>query len=153
MKIRIETDPSITEDEVIIRCGKISDSILKMEHALNDLCISDTNFIFYKGDTEFYLPLDSILFFETEDNQVFAHTKKDVYQTKYRLYELEELLPGFFIRVSKSTILNVSHVLSIKKNLTASSEVWFEGTHKQVYVSRNYNKQLKQRLEEKRLKR
>ena len=33
MKIRIETDPSITEDEVIIRCGKISDSILKMEHA------------------------------------------------------------------------------------------------------------------------
>ena len=80
MKIRIETDPSITEDEVIIRCGKISDSILKMEHALNDLCISDTNFIFYKGDTEFYLPLDSILFFETEDNQVFAHTKKDVYR-------------------------------------------------------------------------
>lgn len=62
MKIRIETDPSITEDEVIIRCGKISDSILKMEHALNDLCISDTNFIFYKGDTEFYLPLDNILF-------------------------------------------------------------------------------------------
>ena len=101
MKIRIETDPSITEDEVIILCGKISDSILKMEHALNDLCISDTNFIFYKGDTEFYLPLDSILFFETEDNQVFAHTKKDVYQTKYRLYELEELLPGSFIRVSK----------------------------------------------------
>ena len=145
MKIRIETDPSITEDEVIIRCGKISDSILKMEHALNDLCISDTNFIFYKGDTEFYLPL--------EDNQVFAHTKKDVYQTKYRLYELEEFLPGSFIRVSKSTILNVSHVLSIKKNLTASSEVWFEGTHKQVYVSRNYYKQLKQRLEEKRLKR
>ena len=94
-----------------------------------------------------------ILFFETEDNQVFAHTKKDVYQTKYRLYELEELLPGSFIRVSKSTILNVSHVLSIKKNLTASSEVWFEGTHKQVYVSRNYYKQLKQRLEEKRLKR
>ena len=66
MKIRIETDPSITEDEVIILCGKISDSILKMEHALNDLCISDTNFIFYKGDTEFYLPLDSILFFEKE---------------------------------------------------------------------------------------
>lgn len=112
MKIRIEKDPSITEDEVIIRCGKISDSILKIEH-----------------------------------------TKKDVYQTKYRLYELEELLSGSFIRVSKSTILNVSHVLSIKKNLTASSEVWFEGTHKQVYVSRNYYKQLKQRLEEKRLKR
>ena len=154
MKIRIETDSSITEDEVIIRCGKISDSILKMEHALNDLCISDTNFIFYKGDTEFYLPLDSILFFETEDNQVFAHTKKDVYQTKYRLYELEELLPGSFIRVIRTRRYCTSVMFyPLKRTYPASSEVWFEGTHKQVYVSRNYYKQLKQRLEEKRLKR
>ena len=153
MKIKIETDPAIMENEVIIRCGKIDDSIIKMEHALTDLCNANTNFIFYQDDKEFYFPLDNILFFETESNQVYAHTKKDVYQAKYRLYELEKMLPDCFIRVSKSTILNVYHVLSIKRNLTASSEVWFEGTHKQVYVSRNYYKQLKQRLEEKRLSR
>lgn len=153
MKIKIETDPAIMENEIIIRCGKIDDSIIKMEHALTDLCNANTNFIFYQDDKEFYFPLDNILFFETEGNQIYAHTKKDVYQAKYRLYELEKMLPDCFIRVSKSTILNVYHVLSIKRNLTASSEVWFEGTHKQVYVSRNYYKQLKQRLEEKRLSR
>ena len=68
------------------------------------------------------------------------------------LYELEELLPGQFMRVSKSAILNTSHVYSITKNLSSSSVVQFRNTHKQVYVSRMYYKPLKCKLEEKRIK-
>jgi len=109
--------------------------------------------VFYKDATEYYLELDEILFFETDETGISAHTKKDVYQTKYKLYELEDLLPGFFMRVSKSTILNTRHIYSINRNLTASSVVAFSGTHKQVYVSRYYYKPLISKLEEKRLKR
>lgn len=54
------------------------------------------------------------------------------------------------MRVSKSTILNLNHIYSITKNLTASSIVEFINTHKQVYISRYYYKPLKCRLEEKR---
>ena len=61
------------------------------------------------------------------------------------------MLPGFFMRVSKSTILNINGIYAITKNITASSIVQFERSHKQVFVSRNYYKALKQRLEEKRL--
>jgi len=109
--------------------------------------------VFYKDATEYYLELDEILFFETDESGISAHTRKDVYQTKYKLYELEDLLPGFFMRVSKSTILNTRHIYSINRNLTASSVVAFAGTHKQVYVSRYYYKPLISKLEEKRLKR
>lgn len=77
---------------------------------------------------------------------------KEIYQTRYKLYELEELLPGQFMRVSKSAILNTSHVYSITKNLSSSSVVQFRNTHKQVYVSRMYYKPLKCKLEEKRIK-
>jgi len=66
------------------------------------------------------------------------------------LYELEEMLPNNFVRVSKSTILNVNQIYSINRNLTSSSLVQFYKSYKQVYVSRNYNKILKQRLEERR---
>lgn len=104
----------------------------------------------YKGNVEYYISLDNILFFETMDNCISAHTVNNVYETTYRLYELEELLPGYFMRVSKSTILNLNHIYSISRNLTASSEVQFNNTHKQVYVSRYYYKSLKCRLEEKR---
>lgn len=38
---------------------------------------------------------------ETDGNAIQVHTRDDIYQTRYKLYELEELLPGQFMRVSK----------------------------------------------------
>ncbi len=52
-------------------------------------------YVFYKGNTEYYLPLKDILFFQTEGEQILAYTKEDVYEMKYKLYQLEEMLPGF----------------------------------------------------------
>lgn len=55
------------------------------------------------------------------------------------------------MRVSKSTILNTDRVYSLTRNLTASSLVTFAGSHKQVYVSRNYYKALVNKIKEKRV--
>ena len=152
MKIRIEIDTTLSEDEILIRCQTMDEKIVKIQQTLQDLVTSRQNFVFYKGATEYYLPLENILFFETTPEGICAHTHEDIYETKCKLYELEECLPGYFMRVSKSTILNVNYVYSITRNLTASSLVEFRDSHKHVYVSRNYYKALKSRLEEKRLK-
>lgn len=152
MKIRIEIDEGIAEDEVIIRCRGLTEEVTTVQKAVSDVVNASQRFPFFKGNTEYYLALDEILFFETDDSGISAHTKNEMYQTKYKLYELEDILPGVFMRVSKSTILNTRHIYSISRNLTASSVVAFEGTHKQVYVSRYYYKPLISKLEEKRLK-
>ncbi len=152
MKIRIEIDEGMAEDEVIVRCRGLTEEVTAVQKAVSDVVNASQRFPFYKGNTEYYLALDEILFFETDDSGISAHTKKEMYQTKYKLYELEDILPGVFMRVSKSTILNTRHIYSISRNLTASSVVAFEGTHKQVYVSRYYYKPLISKLEEKRLK-
>ena len=145
MKIRIEIDQTITEEEVIIRCARLSDRVNNLQTILlKDQ--EEKKFVFYKDDTEFFLPIDEILFFETSDNQVWAHTKSDEYQVKLKLYELENSLPGYFMRVSKSSVLNIKKVYSISKNLTASSKVEFFDSHKVVYVSRNYYKALKEKM-------
>jgi len=151
MKVRIEIDEKLTEDEVLIRCSRLDEKAQKVYETLQEITKETKRIIFYKGNTEFYFPLENILFFETTDNCVSAHTVDSIYQTEYRLYELEEMLPGFFMRVSKSTILNLNHIYSITRNLTASSAVEFTGTHKQVFVSRYYYKPLKCRLDEKRI--
>ena len=153
MKIRIEIDENLIEDEVVIHCAGINDEVTKVQKAISEVVNATQKLVFYKDTTEYYLELGEILFFETDESGISAHTKKEVYQTKYKLYELEDLLPGFFMRVSKSTILNTRHIYSINRNLTASSVVAFAGTHKQVYVSRYYYKPLISKLEEKRLKR
>ena len=151
MKIRIEIDETIPEDEVVIRCKGLSEEVTAIQKAVSDVVNASSRFPFYKGNTEYYLALDEILFFETDENGISAHTKDEMYKTKYKLYELEDILPGAFMRVSKSTILNTKHIYSISRNLTASSVVAFQGTHKQVYVSRYYYKPLISKLEEKRL--
>lgn len=151
MKIRIEIDENSTEDEVIIRCREFTKQVAAVQKAVSGVNNVFGKLLLYKGNTEYYLMLDEILFFETDENGISAHTRNEVYQTRYKLYELEDFLPGVFMRVSKSTILNTDHIYSIDRNLTASSVVAFQGTHKQVYVSRYYYKPLISKLEEKRL--
>lgn len=151
MKIRIEIEDGISEEEVVIRCRGITEQIKAIQTAVSDVVNIAQKFPLCKGSTEYYVPLDEILFFETEEGVIHAHTRDEIYQTGYRLYELEDMLPGVFMRVSKSTIVNMRHIYSIHRNLTSSSVVAFRGTHKQVFVSRYYYKPFINKLEEKRV--
>lgn len=149
MKIRIEVDGEIAEDEVVIRCRELNGTVQKIQQSIMQAA-QNTNLIFYKDGVEYYLPLDTILFFETRENAIDAHTADNVFQIKQKLYELEELLPNYFTRIAKSTIINTDHIYSIDRTLTSSGLIRFNNTHKQVYVSRNYYKHLKTRLDERR---
>jgi Response regulator of the LytR/AlgR family len=150
MKIRVELDNEIKENEVIIKCNELNEEVRNIQIVLGELLSQKKHITFYKGETEYYLSLEEILFFETEESGICAHTINNIYNVKYKLYELEELLPGYFMRVSKSTILNTNHIYSITKSISSSSRVEFQNTHKQVYVSRYYYKPLKIKLLEKR---
>ncbi len=150
MKVRIEIEEELQEEEVVIRCSKMNEQILKIQAAIMEHAGGKQHIALKNGDTEYYLPLEEILFFETENKTVYAHTRDKMLETEYKLYELEELLPGSFMRISKSAIVNLEPIYSITRNLTASSVVEFVHSHKQIYVSRNYYKPLVERLAEKR---
>lgn len=150
MKIRIEVDDRIEENEVIVRCNELNDEIKNIQKVLAEILSKNKQIIFYKGNTEYYISLEDILFFETEESGIIAHTINDMYVVKYKLYELEDILPMNFLRVSKSTILNTNHIYSITRNITSASIVEFQKTHKKVFVSRHYYKLLQFKLLEKR---
>lgn len=146
MKIRIEVDGSIKENEIIIRVGELDKNVYELQNIITNIISKREQIIFFKENIEYYIALEKILFFETEENKIFGHTRDDMYEVKYKLYELEEILPIEFIRVSKSTIINVKDINSIKKNITSSSVVNFQNTHKSTYVSRRYFNDLKTRI-------
>ena len=141
MKLRIELTDGSVEDEVVIRCGRVDDNVQKLQEFI--LNMSAPGITFYKDSQEYYLQLEDILFFETEGEQVFAHTVGDAFKVKHRLYELEEMLPRVFTRAAKGTIVNTRQIYAIDRNLTSSSKISFNGTHKHIYVSRHYYKSLK----------
>ena len=151
MKIKIEIDEALVEEEIVIRCKSLNEDVISIQKRITDAVNSRMQLEVSKGEKEYYLIIDEILFFETDGSGVVVHTATQMYETKHKLYELEDLLPGNFIRVSKSSILNSAKVRAIHKNITGASEVEFTGSNKKVFVSRNYFKLLMAKLEEKRL--
>lgn len=152
MKIRIEVDEGREEEEVLIRCRQVSEEVLQLEKSLRRVEKEFQNILLYRNKTEYVVPVREIYFFETEGDAVYAHTKKESFLTEMKLYELENFLPESFLRISKSTIVNVRYIYSITRNVTASSEVRLMDTHKEVFVSRNYYKQLREKLVEMRMR-
>ena len=150
MRILLEIDKSISENEIIIKCNEANDDIKRIQKAILDLSSNKNSIIFFKNDNEYYLSYEEILFFETEGNIIYGHTSNDVYKVKYKLYELLEILPSNFLRISKSTIINVNNIFSVNYNLTSSSLIQFQKSHKQVYASRLYSKELRNKLCERR---
>lgn len=63
MKIRIEVDENIKENEVIIRCNELDEEIKKIQKLLLEIASQNKQMIFYKGNTEYYISLENILFF------------------------------------------------------------------------------------------
>lgn len=148
VKVKIELIDGLEEPEIVIRCDTVDDTVQSIHRFIAQQSPGMPKVVFYQGDTEYYFPLDDILFFETESEQVYAHTASESYRIKYKLYELEDLLPRQFVRVAKSTIVNANRVYSVRRDLTSSSLIQFASTHKNVYASRHYYKNLRERLSE-----
>lgn len=145
VKIKTIIENDLKETEIIIKCSAIDDEIVNLTKLLS----KQQPVAFSKDNTDYFFSVSEVLFFETEDNKIFAQTANDSYVVKEKLYELEQKLPAAFLRISKSTILNINKIHSITRNLTAASLVEFIGTHKKVYVSRRYYALLRQKLENK----
>ena len=148
MKVRIEIDGNCAEEEIIIRCSEISEEVQRVQKLISSNLSVSPQLTLYKDTQEFYIPLRQILFFEASGESVYAHTPDEAFRAKRRLYELEDILPNFFARISKSTIVNTLHIMSVSRNVASSSLIQFHKSHKQVYVSRYYYKQLQQKLQE-----
>lgn len=151
MKVRIEIEEGLTEEEVVIRCGQLSDFVVNIQNYLAQQNGGKRCLALRKGETQFFIPMEEISFFETDGRELRAHTAEKIFSCDYKLYELEELLPGCFMRISKSSIANLDHVYSITRNLTASSVMEFRGSNKKALLSRSYYKAVTERLNARRL--
>jgi DNA-binding LytR/AlgR family response regulator len=151
MKIRIETDNDIKEPEIVIRGRNLDNETLRIQTAILDALSKTRKLELLRDGKEYYLSPESVLFFTAIDGKTHAHTPKNVYEVKQKLYELEETLPRSFVRAGKSVVIGSKYVLSISRNLAGPSTVQFRGTHKQIKVSRGYYKQLRDKLKERSL--
>ena len=84
MKIQIEIDENLMEEEVIIRCAGLNDIVQEVQKAVSEAASGTQTAVFSKGEQEYYFPLSKVLFFETDGNTINVHTADDIYETRYR---------------------------------------------------------------------
>ncbi len=149
LKIRTEISDS---EEIIIRCRERNDRIRSLESAIESALRGENEISLFDGGVEFFVPKSSILYFESSDGKVYAHTADRVYTAPYKLFELESIMPSSFTRVSKSTIANVAEISYLRRELVGNGEMGFRRCDKKVYFSRAYFKLLQYKIDEMRLK-
>ena len=112
MKLFLREIPTVSETEVEIRFRERDSEVDNLVRAISssDDALAGIN---EKGDTEMiYISL--ILYIEAVDRDVFAYKTSGVYRIRKTLYELEDdLKEKLFVRISKSTIVNIKAVKSI----------------------------------------
>lgn len=97
-------------------------------------------------ERQYEISVTDIYYIEAVDNHTFFYTKGKVYESKHKLYELEEMLrEKHFLRISKSMILNLMKVSSIKPALNGRFTALLS-SDEQIIISRKYVPELKKAL-------
>lgn len=143
MKITINIDPSLKDTEIAVNCSALTPEI---ESIITALRIMDSQMTVIKDDESVILDITKIVYIESVDRKTFVYTEKECYETKLKLYEMEERLCGSgFLRISKSCLVQLKYVRSIKAELERRLRLTLENGE-QMIVSRQYADELKKRL-------
>ena len=142
MKIIIQQPNEGEEDEIIVKCRDINPEIVQLLNKLRNQGL----LIAYIDNEIHRLHHTDIYYVETVNNKTFLYGDTLVYESKLKLYELEEILhPNDFLRVGKSLIINLNKLKSFAPVLSGRLEAVLTNGER-VTISRQYVGVLKERL-------
>lgn len=142
MKVRFKQVSSQDQEEAVI-CGirkteSIQRAIDILEHGIGSIAVV--------GEKNTHLcRMDQIYYVESVDKRTYVYTKDQCFESKSRIYELEEELDSNFLRCAKAMIVNVRKIRSVKSEYNGRMQAQLLNGET-VIVSRSYVKDLKRRL-------
>ena len=143
MKIFINIDPKLTDTEIIINCGSLT---AETESIITALRMADNQLTVIRDGETYILDISKIAYIETVDRRTFVYTENDCYESKLKLYEMDDRLCGSnFLRISKSCIVRLKYIRSLKADFDRRIRITLENGE-QLIASRQYAYELKKRL-------
>ena len=143
MKISINVEEEIKDIEVVISCSRLTPEI---EKVLATLRMMERQLLVKKGEETYILDVSKVIYLESVDRRTFVYTRENVYESGFKLYELEQQLEecGFF-RASKSCVAALRYIRSLKTDVNRKIKVTMENGE-QIMVSRQYAEELRKTL-------
>ena len=143
MEIKVLKIAKEQPEQMEIRCHEITEEIREI---VTFVKTRQGRLTGVQEERQFEIPVPEVCYIEAVDNKVFLYTPKQVYETRQRLYELEELLKEkYFLRVSKSMLLNLMKVQAIKPALNGRFAAVLR-SGEEIIISRKYVPELKAAL-------
>ncbi len=143
MKITIQDIAPGEEEEIIVRCRDLDDALLRM---IRELKVRRGKFTVTENDKIRQIDADNIYYFEAVDNKVFLYLEQDVFEVRYKLYEIEKKYADTdFFRASKSVIINLARVKQFAPDFGGRFEAQMMNGER-LKISRQYVPALKKRL-------
>lgn len=143
MNIKILQIPQNEPEQLEIRCHEETELVREIVTFVKSIQGQLTGII--EGE-QYEIPVSDIYYVESVDNTTFIYSSSKVYETRQKLYEIERILrEKYFLRVSKSLILNLMKVTSIKPALNGRYFAILQGGE-EVIISRKYVPALKKAL-------
>lgn len=144
MKIKVNTNISSEYEEalVTINAPELSEEIQKLIQYISNINVVPNvvpNQIVGNKNNEIYLiDLEKVICFFSKDKNNYVKTKKDTYNVKHKLYELEDSLrQKGFIRISHSCIINVKQVECFDTSILGTILVKLKDGSQQTVSKRN----------------
>lgn len=135
MKITIQESSENIETEILIKCKTVNEEIQRVILMLKS---SEERILGTIDGINHFIEPKEIFYFESVDKKTFMYTQKQVLETTFRLYELEEKLDKLdFFRASKSTIINISKIKKLSPKFNGRLEALLENNEKLI-ISRQY---------------
>ncbi len=144
MKFRLIIDKE-KEEEVVVTAHSRSSLTKKIE----TLVLEDTGadrVAAYTEDEVKLLAFSDIECITVLDGKTYAiDNQNQQYRLKMRLYELEKMLPGYFVRINKSSLANEMRLDRFQATYSGAVDAVFRCGYRE-YVSRRCFSQIKRRF-------
>ena len=116
MKVNLFVSRDIEEPHADIHTNELTDNITK---AMSILESDDANEILAvkNGSDITLLQFDDVFMLRVENKQVKVYAENNEYLIRKPLYQVEESLSGDFVRISKTTIVNLKKIKRVAPSL------------------------------------
>ena len=130
-------------EQIEIRCHEVTDRVREI---VTFIKTTQGQLTGVQDGNQYEIPVTDICYVEAVDNRVFLYTGQQVYETRQKLYELEEVLrEKYFLRISKSMLLNLMKIKAIKPALNGRFMAILQ-SGEEIIISRKYVPALKETL-------
>lgn len=135
MKLNLFQDEKNKEEHVDVYYANMQPLVQRIIELVGQ---KTTELISKYEDETVYVPVKDIFYLDCADKKVFAYTEKEVYPLAEPLaYYEERLYEEGFVRVGKSTMVNVFRIKELKSEVNMRISATFENAEK-VYINRTY---------------